>query len=46
MMRHWNAVNDQLNSGDAYLPVLNEDEDGTARGSDWAKGFLQGALLR
>ena len=46
VMRHWNAVNDQLNSDDAYLPVLNEDEDGTARANDWANGFLQGAQLR
>lgn len=46
VMRHWNSVNDQLNSDDAYLPVLNEDEDGTPRANDWANGFLQGAQLR
>ena len=46
VMRHWNAVNDQLNSSDVYLPVLCEDEDGVARANDWANGFLQGAQLR
>lgn len=46
VMGHWNAVNEQLNSGDIYLPVLIEDENGTARANDWAKGFVLGTRLR
>ncbi len=46
VMCHWNSVNDQLNSNDAYLPVLNEDEYGVAHANDWANGFLEGTRLR
>ncbi|MDG1372160.1 MAG: UPF0149 family protein [Paracoccaceae bacterium] len=46
IMSHWNSVNDQLNSDDAYLPVLNEDKNGISLANDWANGFLKGAHLR
>ena len=46
VMKHWNHVNDQLSGDDVYLPLLFEDEDGTAHGNDWANGFLEGTALR
>jgi uncharacterized protein len=42
LMRHWNAIADTLNSGEIYLPLLLEDENGIAHGNDWANGFLRG----
>jgi uncharacterized protein len=42
IMRHWNAIADTLNSGDVYLPLLLEDENGSTHGNDWANGFLRG----
>ena len=41
-MRHWNAIADTLNSGEMYLPLLLEDENGVTHANDWAKGFLRG----
>lgn len=45
-MRQWSHVNQQLNSKEVYLPLLIEDAEGDIRGTDWAKGFLQGTRLR
>jgi uncharacterized protein len=42
IMRHWNAIADTLNSGEVYLPLLLEDENGITYGNDWANGFLRG----
>jgi uncharacterized protein len=46
LMRHWNTVASTLartlQVPDCYLPVLLEDEDGVARGNDWARGFMRG----
>jgi uncharacterized protein len=42
IMRHWNAIAVTLNAGDAYLPLLLEDEHGIAHGNDWANGFMRG----
>ena len=42
IMRHWNAIADTLNSGDVYLPLLLEDENGSTPANDWANGFLRG----
>ena len=42
LMRHWNSIANTLNSGEAYLPLLLEDESGIAHGNDWANGFLRG----
>ena len=44
--RHWNCVNDQLNWGDVYLPLILEDERSGRGGNDWANGFLTGTHLR
>jgi uncharacterized protein len=42
VMRHWNAIAATLNSGEVYLPLLFEGEEGTSPGNDWANGFLRG----
>ena len=42
LLRHWNAITDALDSGEAYLPILFEDESGITHGNDWAHGFLRG----
>jgi len=46
LMRHWNTIARTLNQGEVYLPVLWEGADGTCRGNDWARGFLQGVDMR
>ena len=46
VMRRYNHVNDQLESGEGYLPLVLEDAEGRWRGNDWAQGFLAGTRLR
>ena len=46
IMRHWNAIVDTLQSGDVYMPLLLEDENGITHGNDWANGCLRGIDLR
>ena len=46
IMRHWNVIADTLHSGDGFLPLLLEDENGISHANDWAKGFLRGMELR
>jgi len=41
IMRHWNVIADTLHSGDVFLPLLLEDENGISHANDWAKGFLE-----
>jgi putative SOS response-associated peptidase YedK len=36
MMRHWNDIAGTLFKGEVYVPLLLEDENGTAHGNDWA----------
>lgn len=43
---HWNAVGDAFRSGDFFMPLLLEDEDGEAYGNSWALGFLRGTDMR
>jgi uncharacterized protein len=42
MMRHWNTIAGTLFKGEIYMPLLFEDENGTAHGNDWARGFMRG----
>ena len=42
IMRHWNAIADTLHSGEVFLPLLIEDEDGITHANDWATGYLRG----
>lgn len=44
--RHWNAISQTLRLGNVYTPLLLEDDQGVARGNDWANGFLRGMELR
>jgi uncharacterized protein len=46
MMRHWNTIAGTLFKGEAYVPLLLEDEDGRAHGNDWALGFMRGMGTR
>jgi uncharacterized protein len=46
VMRHWRVIADTLQSGDVYLPVLLEDDEGVAHANDWAQGFMRGMELR
>jgi uncharacterized protein len=46
IMRHWNAICHNLQSGDEFLPVLLNDENGIARANDWATGFMRGVDMR
>jgi uncharacterized protein len=31
-----------LEEEDVFTPLLFEDEEGTAHGNDWARGFMRG----
>jgi uncharacterized protein len=46
MMRHWNTIAGTLFKGEVYVPLLLEDENGTAQGNDWAHGFMWGTAMR
>jgi len=43
--RHRGTIADTLQSGDVFMPLLLEDEQGVANGNDWANGFLRGMEL-
>jgi uncharacterized protein len=46
IMRQWNAAGHILQSGEAFLPVLLDDENGVAHANDWATGFIRGMGMR
>ena len=46
LMRHWNNIAHTLSSGEIFLPVLLEEDDGIAHGNDWAWGFMRGVDMR
>jgi len=46
MMRHWNTIAGTMFKGEAYLPLLLEDENGSAQGNDWARGYMRGVGMR
>jgi uncharacterized protein len=50
LMRHWNTISSELfrtlKKPEVYMPVLLEDDDGIARGNDWARGFMRGVQAR
>jgi uncharacterized protein len=41
LFRHWNSVSRKLEEED-FTPLLFEDEEGTAHGNNWARGFMRG----
>jgi len=46
IIRHRDAISHTLRSGEAFTPLLLEDEHGISRANDWATGFLRGLALR
>jgi uncharacterized protein len=46
LMRHWNTIAASLHKGEVHVPLLLEDADGMAPGSDWARGFMRGMGMR
>jgi uncharacterized protein len=45
IIRHRDAIAHTLSSGDVFTPLLLEDDQGVARGNDWANAFLRGMEL-
>lgn len=50
LQRHWQTMAAQLfrllEQDEVYVPIMAEDEQGNARGNDWAIGFLKGTERR
>ena len=46
IMRHWNSIAETLHSGEVFLPLLVQDENGITPANDWANGFVRGMELR
>jgi len=46
LMRHWNNIANTLSSGEIFLPVLQEGDDGIVYANDWACGFMRGVEMR
>ena len=46
LMRHWNNIANTLSSGEIFLPLFEENEDGIACANDWAWGFMRGVGMR
>lgn len=46
LMRHWNTIAGKLLMGEAYVPLLLEDENGVAYGNDWAHGFIRSMKMQ
>ena len=42
----WTSVREALSTGKPFLPLLTEDDDGIARGNNWARGFMHGVEMR
>jgi uncharacterized protein len=42
LMRHWNSIVCILEKEAIFGPLLFQDEEGTANGNDWARGFMRG----
>jgi len=42
VVRHHDYINYLLREGEVFTPLMFEDENGNAKGNDWAKGFLRG----
>lgn len=46
VIRHRDAIAHTLLSGDVFVPLLLEDEQGICRANDWAIGFMRGMGMR
>ena len=40
--RYWTVIADTLLSGEVFVPLLLQDENGITPANDWANGFLRG----
>ena len=45
ILSRYNQIRDEITNG-TFEPILWGDADGTAIGTDWAEGFMQGVGLR
>jgi uncharacterized protein len=45
-MRHWNSVGRIFEEEEIFIPLLFVDEEGTAHGNDWARGFMRGTHMQ
>jgi uncharacterized protein len=46
IQNHWTAVGDSFRTGDPFIPLLLEDDEGKAHGNNWALGFMRGLEMR
>lgn len=46
LTRYWNTIVQILLNDEVYLPLILGDENGVPRGNDWAKGFMDGVVIR
>src|SRR5260370_36088488 len=42
IQNHWTAVGDSFRTGDPFIPLLLEDDEGKVNGNNWALGFMRG----
>jgi uncharacterized protein len=45
LMRHRNSVGRIFEEEEIFIPLLFVDEEGTAHGNDWARGFMRGTHM-
>jgi uncharacterized protein len=45
LLRHWNNLVRQFQEEEVFLPLLLQEQDGTAYANDWARGFMRGVSL-
>jgi uncharacterized protein len=46
MMRHWNAIIDEYENERVYLPMMDEPDEKSVPGRQWARGFMRGVAMR
>ena len=46
LVRYWNNIVHTLSSGEIFLPMLLEGDDGMCHANDWAWGFMRGVEMR
>ena len=46
LVRYWNNIVHTLSSGEIFLPMLLEGDDGMCHANDWAWGFMRGVEIR
>jgi uncharacterized protein len=46
VQHHWDLVGETFATGDFFVPLLTEDEEGKFYGNNWAIGFMRGVDMR